>query len=291
MKPLRLLALAIAATAWCASAAFACDGAKASAASAASCGTKSASVKTASADACGSKSTATTAVAASASKKGVHAANAACPASPSCPMGSDACKAMMASGACTAEMQAACAAKGAKATKTAAADGCGMHAAAAKGTKTAGMDCCATGAKGVKTAGADGCSMHSMAGHGGMDCVVCEDEMACDDDVKATGARAQVVPLRNGSMIVYMLETDDNVRGLQAAVARHNSRVVSALQGNAKLCTACKKLRGALASGKLVREVVNVERGCQVLITSSDRSIVEQVHRCTNAQVAARTKS
>lgn len=306
MKPLRLLALAIAATAWCASAAFACDGAKASAASAASCGTKSASVKTASADACGSKSTATTAVAASASKKGAHAANAACPATPSCPAGSDACKAMMAAGACTAEMQAACATKGAKATKTAgmdccatgakgaktaAADGCGMHAAAAKGTKTAGADCCATGAKSAKTAGADGCSMHSMAGHGGMDCVVCADEMACDDEVKATGARAQVVPLRNGSMIVYMLESDENVRGLQAAVARHNGRVVAALQGDSKLCTACKKLRGALASGKLVREVVNVERGCQVLITSSDRSIVEQVHRCTNAQVAARTKS
>jgi hypothetical protein len=292
MKPLRLLALAIAATAWCASAAFACDGAKASAASAASCGTKSASVK--SADACGSKSTAVTAVAASASKKGAHAAGADCPASASCPMTGDACKAMMASGACTAEMQAACAAKGAKTASA---------AKASKSAKAAGMDCCATGAKGAKTtamdgcgmgaktAGADGCSMHTMAGHAGMDCAVCADEMACDDDVKATGARAQVVPLRNGSMIVYMLDGDENVRGLQAAVARHNSRVVAALQGDAKLCTACKKLRGALASGKLHREVVNVERGCQVLITSSDRSIVEQVHRCTNAQVAARTKT
>lgn len=278
MKLLRLLALAIAATAWCASVAFACDGAKASAASAASCGTKSAGVKTAGADACGSKSAATTAVAASASsKKGAHAAGA-----DGCAMSAEACKAMMASGACTAEMQAACASRG---TKTASA------AKASKSAKTAGMDCCAPGARSTKAAGADGCSMHTMAGHAGMDCAVCADEMACDDDVKATGARAQVVPLRNGSMIVYMLDSDDNVRGLQAAVARHNNRVVSALQGDAKLCTACKKLRGALASGKLVREVVNVERGCQVLITSSDRSIVEQVHRCTNAQVASRTKT
>lgn len=289
MKPLRLLALAIAATAWCASAAFACDGAKTSAASASACGTKSAAVKTASADACGSKS-AVTAVAASASKKG---ATAACAASGSCGMTAEACKAMMASGACTAEMQAACAAKGAKAAKgarTASADGCAMHTKATK-TAAASSDCCATGAKGTKTASGDGCGTGTMAGHAGMDCVICADEVACDDDVKATGARAQVVPLRNGSMIVYMLDSDENVRGLQAAVARHNSRVVAALQGDTKLCPACKKLRGALASGKLHREVVNVERGCQVLITSSDRSIVEQVHRCTNAQVAARTKS
>jgi hypothetical protein len=251
MKPLRLLALSIAATAWCASAAFACDGAKTSAANASSCGAKSTSVKAASADCCASKSKTTTAVAAS-NKKNAHAA-AGCAASGACPMSAEACKAMMASGACTAEMQAACAAKG------------------------------------TRTASADGCSMHGMAAH--TDCVVCADEMACDDDVKATGARAQIVPLRNGTMIVYMLDSGENVRGLQAAVARHNSRVVSALQGDAKLCSACKKLRGALASGKLVREVVNVERGCQVLITSSDRSIVQQVHHCTNAQVAARTKS
>lgn len=245
MKPLRLLALAIAATAWCASAAFACDGAKTSA-SAASCGNKAASTKTAAA--CGSKSAATATVAAS--KSG------ACAAAGGCPMSAEACKAMMASGACTAEMQAACAAKGAHATRTASATGCSMHATAA----------------------------HS-------DCVVCSDEMACDDDVKATGARAQFVPLRNGTMIVYTLDDPANVRSLQTAVARHNASVVAALQGDARLCSACKKLRGALASGKLVREVVNVERGCQLLITSSDRSIVQQVHACSSAQVAARTKS
>jgi len=250
MKPLRLLALAIAATAWCASAAFACDGAKTSAANASSCGTKSSSVKTASATSCGTKSTATAAVASSSKSA------AGCPASASCPMTGDACKAMMASGACTAEMQAACAARG---------------------------------AKGVRTASAGNCSMHATAAHA--DCAVCADEMACDDDVKSTGARAQVVPLRNGTMIVYMLDSGENVRGLQTAVARHNKRVVAALQGDAKLCSACKKLRGALASGKLVREVVNVERGCQLLITSSDRSIVQQVHACTSAQVASRTKS
>ena len=222
MKPLRLLAISIAATAWCASAALACDASKASTAKAASCETKSAT-KTASASSCCSKSaTTTTAVTASSS------------------------------GAGTADSHGACANKG------------------------------------TKTAGSGQCSMHAMA-HA--DCAVCSDEMACDDDVKATGARAQVVSLRNGTMIVYTLDGTGNVRALQAAVARHNAQVVAALQGDAKLCSSCKKLRGALASGKLVREVVNVERGSQLLITSSDRAIVEQVQSCTNAQVAARTKS
>jgi hypothetical protein len=247
MKLLRLLALAIAATAWCAVVAFACPGSKTSATSASSCGTSKSTTATAAAHAgCASKATATTA-AASPKSAGTCAASAACP------MSSEQCKAMTASGACTAQMQAACAAKG------------------------------------TKSASAGTCDMHGAAAHA--ECSVCSDEMACDTDVKASGARAQVVPLRNGTMIVYTLDSAEGVRGLQAAVARYNEQVVSALQGDAKLCAACKKLRGALASGKLVREVVNVERGCQLLITSTDRSIVQQVHACTNAQVAARTKS
>lgn len=243
MKLLRLLALSIAATAWCASAALACDVSKASATKAASCETKSSATKTASASSCCSKS-ATTAVTAS--------AQGACPASAACPMSAEQCKAMMAAGATTADIHVACATKG------------------------------------TKTAGSGQCSRHAAA-HA--DCAVCSDEMACDDEVKATGARAQVVALRNGTMIVYTLDGTGNVRALQAAVAHRNAQVVAALQGDAKLCSSCKKLRGALASGKLVREVVNVERGSQVLITSSDKAIVEQIQSSTNAQLAARTKS
>ena len=242
MKLLRLLALSIAATAWCASAALACDASKSATAKGASCDTKASATKTASASACCSKSSATTAVTADA--KG---------ASATCPMSAEQCKAMKASGATTAEMHAACATKG------------------------------------TKTAGSGQCSRHATA-HA--DCAVCSDEMACDDEVKATGARAQVVPLRNGTMIVYTLDGTGNVRALQAAVAHRNAQVVAALQGDAKLCSSCKKLRGALASGKLVREVVNVERGSQVLITSTDKAIVEQIQSsCSGTQVAARTKS
>lgn len=245
MKLLRLLALSIAATAWCASAALACDASKTSTAKGASCDTKASATKTAAASGCCSKSAQTTAVTAD--------AKGACPASASCPMTSEQCKAMMAAGATTAEAHAACANKG------------------------------------TKTAGSGQCSRHAMA-HA--DCAVCADEMACDDEVKATGARAQVVPLRNGTMIVYTLDGTGNVRALQAAVAHRNAQVVAALQGDAKLCSSCKKLRGALASGKLVREVVNVERGSQVLITSTDKAIVEQIQSsCSGTQVAARTKS
>ena len=244
MKLLRLLALAIAATAWCAAAAVACDGAKNASASAASCGTKSANTAAHAGCSMSGKATATTA---SATKM-----SGSCAASGACPMSAEQCKAMEASGACTAQMKAACAAKGAK---SAAAGQCEAHG--------------------------------TMAG---MDCAVCSDEMECDGEVKATGARAQVVSLRNGTMIVYTVESPENVRALQAAVARHNHGVIAALQGDGKLCPSCKKLRGALASGKLTREVVNVERGCQILITSSDRSIVQQVRACTNAQMASRTK-
>lgn len=262
MKPLRLLALLLAATAWCTSAAFACDGAKSSAANASSCSAKSATAAAAHAG-CAAKG-ATTATVASATPdccakgKTTAAVAAANPksggAAPSCGMSAEQCKAMQASGACNAQMKAACAAKGNR-TASASAGACVGHSA-----------------------------VHA-------NCAVCSDEMECDDDVRATGAHAQIVSLRNGAMIVYTLEGTENVRALQAAVARHNQGVVAALQGDAKLCGDCKKLRGALASGKLTREVINVERGCQLLITSSDRAIVQQVQACANAQVAARTST
>lgn len=256
MKPLRLLALLLAATAWCTSSAFACDASKTSAANSSSCSAKSASAHAG----CAARS-ATTATAASATPdccaKGkttaaVAASSPKSSAAPSCGMSAEQCKAMQASGACNAQMKAACAAKGAR------------------------------------TASAGACVGHSASQ---TNCAVCSDEMECDDDVRATGARAQIVSLRNGAMIVYTLDGTENVRALQAAVARHNQGVVAALQGDAKLCGDCKKLRGALASGKLTREVINVERGCQLLITSSDRSIVQQVQACANAQVAVRTST
>ena len=54
------------------------------------------------------------------------------------------------------------------------------------------------------------------------------------------------------------------------------------------LCPECKALRGAVASGKLHREVVNVERGCMTLLTSNDKLVVEKIRAMTSQPVAMR---
>jgi hypothetical protein len=153
------------------------------------------------------------------------------------------------------------------------------------------------GAKGTMASGT--CSMHPGAGGktdaaaaAHMDCAVCSDEMACDDEVRGLNAHAQVVALRNGAMIVYTADTPETVRALQASVARHNEHILNSLatSSEASLCGGCKSFRGAMASGKFSRELVNVKNGAQVLLTSSDRAIVQRIHDVTGAQ-AARTKS
>ena len=193
-----------------------------------------------------------------------------CPASGGCPMSAAQCKAATAAGTCTADMKAQCARRGASAA-AAAAKGCPMHGGAA-------------------TAAMMGCGAHSAA-HAA--CTVCEDDAACDADVRTLGAHEQVVALRNGAMIVYTIDNPASVHALQAAVARHNGRVVAALegQGAASLCADCKQMRGAMASGKLTREVVNLERGCQLLLTSSDPAIVLKIHAAAGGPMTARTGS
>jgi hypothetical protein len=47
-------------------------------------------------------------------------------------------------------------------------------------------------------------------------------------------------------------------------------------------------MRGAMASGRLNREVVNVERGCMTLITSEDRNVVRLIRTITGQPVAMR---
>lgn len=234
MKQLRLIALVLAASAFCAAIAFACGGAKSATASNASC--------------CSGGATATAANAKGA--KGAKVAN-----------GAQCTPEMQA--ACTPEMRAAC-----TANKSAGAAGCSMHGASA----------------------AAGCAGGSMAAH--MDCAVCSDQMECEEDLRTSGAHTQVVALKNGAMIVYTAETPESVRALQATVARHNAAVVSVLNGqrDGKLCSQCKPLRGAMASGKLTREVVNVQRGSQIIITSSDRAMVQRIHDMTGAQLAARVR-
>lgn len=225
----------------------------------------------AAADCCGAKGTAS-------------AASATCPASMSCPTGS---------AQCTAAQRAQCA-KSAKTKGAASTAACPMHSASA----TAASSCSMAGKPGTA---AGTCTMHAAACAGGKgdmaaaahgDCAVCTDQAACDEDVRALNAHSQVVPLRNGVMIVYTAETPENVRALQAALARHNELIVGALaaNGDASLCGGCKSFRGAMASGKFSRELVNVKTGAQVLLTSNDPVIVQRIHDMTSAP-AARTKS
>ena len=166
-------------------------------------------------------------------------------------------------------------------------------AANAKGTCNAATAVHASGCCGAHSATATAagarCDMHANTKTA---CSVCTDESACDGDMHTAGAHAQVVALRNGAMIVYTAETPESVRALQAALARHNEVTMAALaaNGGANLCGGCKSFRGAMASGKFSRELVNVKTGAQVLLTSSDREIVQRIHDMTVAS-AARTKS
>jgi hypothetical protein len=236
MKHLRLVLLIMAASAWCAAAAFACDDDKGASATAAN-----------------------------------------------------------GKGSCSAHGTSAAAA-------SANGGNCAMHGASAgaacehgeHGTKAAAMahgSACCMGTAGAMAASGR-CDVKAMAHNA--DCAVCLDEATCDNDLRGMGVRSQVLTLRNGAMIVYSAESPVAVRSLQATVARYNDRIMSEYSnnGDAKLCGECKAFRGAMASGKFTRELVNVRNGCQILLTSSDKHIVEKIHDMANAPaVAARVKS
>ncbi len=178
-------------------------------------------------------------------------------------------------------------AKGSKVSATNAASGaCSMTKSA-----SASKDCCMTkgATASAKTAGVaeGGCADHAMA----MDCSACEDWAMCETQIGSIGGRSQVQALKNGVMIVYLAEGAEGVRAVQEAVARRGEGMKSSMasrKADAKLCGTCKQLRGALASGKLHREVVNIEKGAMDLLTSSDKAVVQMIHSMTGAQIAAR---
>jgi hypothetical protein len=221
--------------------------------------------------------------------------------------------AAMAAG-CTAEMAAACQAKSATAASAAgccapgakaatatsaskAAGGCPYHDSNASAVTVSAVTAGATGASG-------GCSMHGSAakasgahpegvtGCSGLgmasaadksahaDCDACTDMAFCDGEVRAIGAVIQVVPIKNGVMYVYTAEGASKVQALQAAMARRVDRMGRTMGAGEKvhLCAECRSIRGAVASGKLTRELVNIESGCLTLVTSSDRTMVAKIY-------------
>src|SRR5439155_25375301 len=99
----------------------------------------------------------------------------------------------------------------------------------------------------------------SMAGH---ECDACADMALCEKQLKEAGSQFQVVPLKNGVMYVFTADNPRGVRSVQTAISRRTERINAIVAAdNAKLCPECKQMRGALASGKLNREVVNIEGG------------------------------
>ncbi len=186
---------------------------------------------------------------------------------------------------------AACSAKGAAAV-TASSEGVCNHDAK---SAAAGTSCGSKGAAAAMAAGT--CSGHGMtttaarSSHG--DCDACLDMAGCEQEIESVGASTQVVPLKNGVMFVYTASSPANVHTVQAAMARRYERMVqfASTGDKAHLCTNCKAMRGAAASGKLSREIVNIEGGCLTLVTSNDPSVVAKIHTMAGITTAARVKS
>lgn len=184
-------------------------------------------------------------------------------------------------------MKGATAAKSAKATK--------VHAVAA------GAGCSAHDAKGVTAyaAGAGGsCSSHGAKGamaKGAHDCDACDDLAMCGPDgLLNEGATIQTVALKNGVMLVYTAGNPGQVSAIQSAMHRRGERLAKLVTAGdkASLCGGCKDFRGAMASGKLQREVVNIEGGTLVLMTSSDPAMVKKIRTMADAsKTAAQVKS
>jgi hypothetical protein len=174
----------------------------------------------------------------------------------------------------------------------------GMCSHDAKGVSAAAAGMCDHDAKGVSAAKSGGaCSGHGMATsaarstHG--DCEACLDMAGCEQEIESVGAGTQVVPLKNGVMFIYTANTPASVHAVQAAMARRNDHMIqfASAGDKTKMCSNCKAMRSAAASGKLSREVVNIEGGCLTLVTSSDPSLVSKIHAMAGITTASRVKS
>src|SRR5262245_51024736 len=187
----------------------------------------------------------------------------------------------------------------ATAASASAGDACCMGGKATAVAASSHGSCAAKGAKTSATAGGT-CNGHGMAtmaaNSSHADCDACVDMADCSGALDAAGAHRQTVRLKNGIMYVYTADSPRSVSAVQAAVSRRVDRMarLSTSGDRAHLCDECKAMRGAMASGKLSREVVNIEGGSLTLITSSDPKVVAKLHAMADdskvAGVAGRAK-
>lgn len=191
-----------------------------------------------------------------------------------------------------------CAMKGAKASATTSV----FHGAKKSASVAAGSSGSAKGAAST-TAGYDavvsgggascgGKGVGAMTGNSAHGCDACADMAMCESELKSAGSQYQVVPLKNGVMYVYTATNARDVRAVQTAISRRTDRInsLASVQG-AKLCPDCKRMRGAMASGKLTREVVNIEGGSISLVTSSDPAMVTRLYAMAGLSGQKVTKS
>lgn len=166
-------------------------------------------------------------------------------------------------------------------------DGVTLSAPAAKGVDAVLVGSgagCNHGASSASASAAGTCTGHGMAkaadSYQHADCDACADMAFCDGEVKSLGATVQIVPLKNGVMYVYTASDPRNVHAVQASMGRRNDRMLSILASGDKahLCPSCKSVRGAIASGKLNRELVNIEGGCLTLMTSNDPATLSKIY-------------
>lgn len=178
-------------------------------------------------------------------------------------------------------------AQGSCAAHAAGASACGSGAVTAGTEAGKGKNSCsahAAGGSGATAAGSGKCDGRGMvtaadrSSHAG--CDACADMASCEGEVQSFGAMMQVVPLKNGVMYVYTANGASRVQAVQASMARRSDRLTAIMAAGDKtrLCSACKAIRGAVASGKLNRELVNIEGGCLTLMTSSDPRMVAKIY-------------
>ncbi|MGH7740475.1 MAG: hypothetical protein ACRENS_00470 [Candidatus Eiseniibacteriota bacterium] len=216
---------------------------------------------------------------------GAHSASAA----GACPYaGSSSANAVHAvSGQCPYAHGSAATAVTASTAGAAGSDHCG---AAAAGSASAGCSGAASAKSSASHCQGDGLvKMADQTAH--TDCDGCSDMAHCESEIMHAGGHVQVIQLKNGVMYMYTAESSAGVRAVQAALSHRNERLAAwtTAGDHVHLCAECKSMRGAAASGKLTREVVNIEGGCLTLVTSTDPTIVAKLH--TMAQAAsARSK-
>jgi len=123
-------------------------------------------------------------------------------------------------------------------------------------------------------------------------CEACSAWEVCAMELEGAGAGMQAMPLRNGVMSVYTVSGPGAMRIIRNALTRYQEHMVAlTMTGEAvRLCPACRLLRGAVASGRLTREVIPVEGGGMLLMTSPDPAVIAMLRAEAGITSAPRTR-